>query len=28
MADKSSYLVLEWLEFGGGNSQSWEKMGQ
>ncbi|CCI19551.1 MAG: fructosamine kinase family protein [Microcystis panniformis] len=28
IADKSSYLVLEWLEFGGGNSQSWEKMGQ
>ena len=28
IADKSSYLVLEWLEFGGGNSQSWENMGQ
>jgi fructosamine-3-kinase len=28
IADKSSYLVLEWLEFGGGDSQSWEKMGQ
>lgn len=28
IADKSSYLVLEWLEFGGGNSQSWEKMGR
>ncbi len=28
IAEKSSYLVLEWLEFGGGNSQSWEKMGQ
>lgn len=28
IADKSSYLVLEWLEFGGGDSQSWEKMGR
>ncbi|WP_419546424.1 fructosamine kinase family protein [Microcystis sp.] len=28
IAEKSSYLVLEWLEFGGGDSQSWEKMGQ
>lgn len=28
IAEKSSYLVLEWLEFGGGNSQSWEKMGR
>ncbi|MEG3435574.1 fructosamine kinase family protein [Pannus brasiliensis CCIBt3594] len=26
-ADRSSYLVMEWLEFGGGNHQSWEKMG-
>jgi len=24
----SSYLVLEWLELGGGNAQSWEAMGQ
>jgi fructosamine-3-kinase len=28
MADSSSYLVLEWLEFGEGNSQSWEEMGR
>ena len=28
IAEKSSYLVLEWLEFGGGDSQSWEKMGR
>lgn len=27
-ADRSSYLVMEWLEFGGGNNQSWEKMGE
>lgn len=24
----SAYIVLEWLEFGRSNSQSWEKMGQ
>lgn len=28
IADKSSYLVLEWLEFGGSDSQSWQKMGR
>ena len=28
IAEESSYLVLEWLEFGGGSSQSWEEMGQ
>ncbi|MGK7871812.1 MAG: fructosamine kinase family protein [Xenococcaceae cyanobacterium] len=28
-ADHSSYIVLEWLEFGrGGSSQSWEEMGR
>jgi fructosamine-3-kinase len=26
--DRSSYLVMEWLEFGTGSSQAWEKMGQ
>lgn len=28
VADQSSYLVLEWLEFSSGNSQSWVEMGQ
>ncbi|WP_013324895.1 fructosamine kinase family protein [Gloeothece verrucosa] len=28
MTDRSSYLVLEWLEFGRGNSESWQAMGQ
>lgn len=28
MADRSSYLVLEWLEFGRGNTESWEEMGR
>lgn len=27
-ADGSSYLVLEWIELGGGDAQAWEKMGQ
>jgi fructosamine-3-kinase len=27
-ANSSSYLVLEWLEFGRGNNQSWEMMGR
>ncbi|MBW4559739.1 MAG: fructosamine kinase family protein [Mojavia pulchra JT2-VF2] len=26
-AGNSSYIVLEWLEMGGGNSKSWEEMG-
>lgn len=25
---EAAYIVLEWLELGNGNSQSWEKMGQ
>ncbi|MBR8826904.1 MAG: fructosamine kinase family protein [Gomphosphaeria aponina SAG 52.96 = DSM 107014] len=28
MTDKHSYLVLEWMEFGRGNTQSWEEMGR
>jgi fructosamine-3-kinase len=28
MADRASYLVLEWLEFGRGTTQSWEEMGR
>lgn len=28
MADRASYLVLEWLEFGQGTAQSWEEMGR
>ncbi|MDJ0650480.1 MAG: fructosamine kinase family protein [Xenococcaceae cyanobacterium MO_188.B19] len=28
IAGNSSYLVLEWLDFGGGNSKAWYKMGQ
>lgn len=27
-ADRSSYIVLEWLEFGRGKSQSWHEMGE
>jgi fructosamine-3-kinase len=27
-AEKSSYLVLEWLEFTNGDTQSWQKMGR
>ncbi len=27
VADRSSYIVLEWLEFNRGSSQSWEEMG-
>lgn len=27
-ADNSSYIVLQWLELGGGNSQSWRSMGR
>ena len=27
-AGNSSYIVLEWLEMGGGNSQSWREMGR
>lgn len=27
-ADDSSYIVLEWLEFGNGNTHSWEEMGR
>ena len=27
-ADDSSYIVLEWLDLGGGNRQSWEAMGR
>ncbi len=27
-ADNSSYIVLEWLELGSGNSNSWEEMGR
>ena len=27
-ADNSSYIVLEWLNLGGGNSQSWTQMGR
>ena len=27
-ADNSSYIVLQWLELGGGNSQSWTEMGR
>lgn len=26
--DSSTYLVLEWLEFGGRNDQAWQRMGQ
>jgi fructosamine-3-kinase len=26
-ADNSSYIVLQWLDLGGGNSQSWTEMG-
>ena len=28
MADRASYLVLEWLEFGRGTTPSWEEMGR
>ncbi len=28
IAGNSSYLVLQWLDLGGGNSESWHKMGQ
>lgn len=28
VAANSAYIVLEWLQFGRSNSQSWEKMGQ
>lgn len=28
VADRSSYLVLEWLEFGGGTTADWEEMGR
>ena len=28
MAERVSYLVLEWLEFGRGDTQSWETMGK
>ncbi|WP_067774689.1 fructosamine kinase family protein [Nostoc sp. NIES-3756] len=28
VAGNSSYIVLEWLEMGGGNSTSWEEMGR
>jgi fructosamine-3-kinase len=28
IAEGSSYLVLEWLDLGSGNAQSWEKMGR
>jgi fructosamine-3-kinase len=28
VSDRSSYLVLEWLEFGRGDTEAWEKMGQ
>jgi fructosamine-3-kinase len=27
-ADNSSYIVLQWLDLGGGNSQSWTEMGR
>jgi fructosamine-3-kinase len=27
IADNSSYIVLQWLDLGGGNSQSWTEMG-
>lgn len=28
IADRSSYIVLEWLEFGRGTTQAWEEMGR
>jgi fructosamine-3-kinase len=28
IADNSSYLVMEWLEFGRGTTQAWEEMGR
>lgn len=28
VADNSSYIVMEWLQFGGGSNQSWEEMGR
>ncbi|HBB34690.1 MAG TPA: hypothetical protein DDZ80_25555 [Cyanobacteria bacterium UBA8803] len=28
IAGDSAYIVLEWMEFGGSNSQSWEEMGR
>jgi len=28
ITDKSSYIVLQWLDLGGGNSQSWTEMGR
>ncbi|MEQ8542162.1 MAG: fructosamine kinase family protein [Coleofasciculus sp. D1-CHI-01] len=28
VAGNSAYIVLEWLEFGGGNSESWVEMGR
>lgn len=28
MAEKASYIVLEWMEFGRGTNQSWEEMGR
>lgn len=28
IAENSSYIVLEWLEFGQGSTQSWEQMGR
>ncbi|MEA5532710.1 fructosamine kinase family protein [Crocosphaera sp. XPORK-15E] len=28
MVERSSYIVLEWLEFGRASNQSWEEMGQ
>lgn len=28
VADKSAYLVLEWIDLGRGNGQSWQAMGQ
>ncbi|HAC63580.1 MAG TPA: hypothetical protein DCF68_08580 [Cyanothece sp. UBA12306] len=28
MADRASYIVLEWLEFGRGTNQSWTQMGK
>ncbi|MEC4804037.1 MAG: fructosamine kinase family protein [Jaaginema sp. PMC 1079.18] len=27
-SDRHSYIILEWLEFGSGNSQSWQTMGR
>jgi fructosamine-3-kinase len=28
IADNSSYIAMEWLQFGSGSSQSWEEMGR